>query len=178
MRVMGPIVTAEELRQVIHYDPDTGLFTWIKCPRSSILPGSPAASLGKAGYMNLQVNKRLYKAHRLAWLYMTGEWPKDTVDHINRVKSDNRWENLREATALQQIANRVCLRNSKAGLKGVSYAKDKYGAKKYRAIYYRGGRRQHLGYFLTAQEAHEAYCKRAAEMDGEYAVNAGVPSRL
>jgi hypothetical protein len=85
-------LTAERLRELLNYDPDTGVFTWRVRPVHSHRVGDIAGSVRTTrGYRLIGVAGRVYKAHRLAWLYMMGEWPKDQIDHINRDPSDNRF---------------------------------------------------------------------------------------
>ena len=83
-------LTAERLREVLDYDPDTGVFTRKVRTASSVKVGDVAGSLNGKGYIRIRVDGRLYFAHRLAWLYVHGEWPVDQVDHINGIKNDNR----------------------------------------------------------------------------------------
>lgn len=143
-------VTASRLREVMDYDPATGAFTWrTKC-------GSKAAG-GIAGtphkeYVRIQVDGRLYRAHRLAWLYMTGEWPIE-VDHRNGVGSDNRWGNLRPADRFTNMQNkRRAHRNSKTGLLGAFPQGDRF-----RARIRIESKCVSLGMFATAEAAHAAY---------------------
>ena len=97
---------ATMLRKLLEYDPETGLFTNLirRGPRS--LEGTIAGSLMCNGYIELMLNGSHYKASRLAWLYMTGEWPKYEIDHINRIRHDNRWDNLRDVSHKDNLTNR------------------------------------------------------------------------
>ena len=90
-------VTQERLKELLDYDPDTGLFTWKVRRSRSALVGSIAGRVDKEGYICIKVDQKNYYGHRLAMLWMTGEWPSDEVDHINRIRSDNRYGNLRNA---------------------------------------------------------------------------------
>jgi citrate synthase len=90
-------LTAEELRRVLHYDPDTGIFTW-KVTLSNRNPaGKKAGCIDHYGYIMMSIHGKRYKAHRLAWLYMTGAWPTNQIDHKFNNRSDNRFSELREA---------------------------------------------------------------------------------
>src|SRR5215469_12325213 len=155
-------MTAESLRKFLDYDPKTGLFTWKQ---------RPAGSRHKNGPITINLGGWSCSAHRLAWLWMTGNWPKNLVDHKNGNNSDNRWENLREADWSQNAMNRKRRSDNKTGYKGVIwYPRNKqWGAKIY--IKGPGGKPKvtWLGLFLTAEEAHAAYCKAASELHGEFA---------
>lgn len=99
-------LTAERVRELLHYEPATGIFTRrIRTSNRTKVGAIVGADNGK-GYLQISVDWRLYSAARLAWLYMTGEWPKEEIDHINRVRSDNRFSNLREATRSSNNCNR------------------------------------------------------------------------
>jgi hypothetical protein len=136
----------KRLKQLLHYDPDTGEFTWKVNSGNGTFFGNKAGSPVAAGYIYIQIQGKKYRAHRLAFLYMTGKWPKRQVDHINRVRDDNRWSNLRDVT--QQ------LNNFNTGGKGYGWHK---ATKKYVA-YVRYNRKDiHLGLYdcqLDARAAH------------------------
>jgi hypothetical protein len=154
------MLTQSELKEFVHYDSNTGIFTWIKSTAKCIKIGSVAGSIGD-GYIRLKIKYKSYRAHRLAWLYMMGEFPEKglEIDHKNMNRSDNRWVNLRCATKAQNMQNRAVFTNSKSGLKGVSWDKD---AKKWRARLFINGINKHLGFALTPEKAFELY-KNAAE---------------
>lgn len=111
---------ANELREILDYNPETGIFKWKICTGSAY-PGKEAGCLSDDGYVRIRVHKVLYLASRLAWLYMTGDWPTDQIDHINLVKNDNRWTNLREATASQNTIHRRIQSNNSNGIDDVHY---------------------------------------------------------
>lgn len=164
-RIKGPVLTAERLREIVHYSPETGLLTWLISPTLSVKVGDVACTGKPGSYQALQFQHRLYKAHRLAWLYMTGAWPVLSVDHKNRIRDDNRWDNLREATRVQQRANQLV--TSPTGYKGVCFVPGK--ARPYRVvIYLADGKRRHLGYFATVEAAANAYAAAAIERHGEF----------
>lgn len=98
-------LTAEKLRHILHYDPETGVFTWMVSPRRRTKVGDEAGNRDYHGYVNITHEGTRYRAHRLAWLYMTGEWPADLVDHKDQNRSNNRWLNLRPATKAQNGQN-------------------------------------------------------------------------
>lgn len=97
-----------ELKSQLHYDPDTGIWTWLApLKHSKMKPGDIAGRITQAERWQIRLAGEFYYASRLAWLYMTGEWPVDQIDHINRDRADDRWCNLREATHSQNCYNRV-----------------------------------------------------------------------
>lgn len=160
-------LNAEQLRLIVRYDPETGKFFWLRETKNHIgKVGCEAGSIMVTGYAKIAIDGRDYKAHRLAWLWMTGEWPKDRIDHKNRNKSDNRWENLREATCTENKANQVVSKNNKLGVKGVKFDKKSrnYSAtiRKHRHSYF-------LGKFSTIDDAKRAYAEAAINLFGEFA---------
>ncbi len=160
--------TAEYLRSALHYEPETGVFTWLVRRAIGTPAGSFAGSIHAAtGYAGIKIKGRRYLAHRLAWLYMTGEWPSHQIDHINLKKSDNRWCNLREATHGQNICNQAGYAES--GLKGAYYKGDAYRSRPWFSAINLGGVIRHLGYFSTPEEANAAYAKAAADNFGHFA---------
>src|SRR5690242_16986610 len=100
-RPPAPPITPELVREWLHYDPDTGHFTWAKQPHWWVPVGESAESMAAYGYTGVEFFGRRYFAHRLAWYYVHGRWPREVLDHINRVPGDNRISNLREATHAQ-----------------------------------------------------------------------------
>ena len=159
-------ITAEEARQLFDYDPKSGDLTW----KVSLNPRAPVGHVVRApnsrGYYTVRVRGKPYGAHRVAWLIATGTWPAEHIDHINGDKTDNRVENLREATNAENQRNRAAQRNNTSGFKGVSWNKRD---SKWRAYIQVDGKFRHLGNFATPEEAHAAYCKAAEELFGEIA---------
>ncbi len=153
-------MTPERLKEVLHYNPETGVFTWLIRSSSRVRAGMTAGCDDGKGYVRITFEGRDYAAHRLAWLYMTGSWPTKTVDHINGDPADNRFANLRLAVMAENGKNRKISRNNKTGYKGVRLDK-KRGT--YRAVIVSNGKSIHLGVFKCPKEAYAAYC-RAAEM--------------
>lgn len=154
------------LRDILHYNPETGEWTWIKGRPGVKVP--QAGTLSKRwGYLQIQIDGKIYKAHRLAWVYMTGKWPKGDIDHINRNRADNRWANLREATRSQNNINAGQRKHNTSGLKGAFFRPDKKN--RWQAKIGLNGKGVHLGYFLTKEEAHAAYLEAARKHYGEFA---------
>ncbi len=117
---MKTLITQKELKQLLSYDKKTGLFTWISNNpmRASVL-GTIAGSVGSKGYVNIEINNRTYKAHRLAWLYVTGSHPTDQIDHKNQKTNDNSFDNLREADNGINQQNSTRYANNSSGSTGV-----------------------------------------------------------
>lgn len=149
------VLSQQELKENLHYDPLTGVFTWIKAIGCKIRVGDLAGSIEKAsGYIRIRINHKGYKAHRLAWLYVTGSMPKEFIDHINGNPSDNRFDNLRECVQSQNLQNlRKANDGSEIQLLGVTLHK----CGKYTSRICTNGKNKHLGLFATPQEAHGAY---------------------
>ena len=113
-------LTADCLREMLSYDPETGDFVWLLDRGPKISAGELAGNTSHAaGYRTIRVNYHKYLAHRLAWLYVYGEWPKDEVDHINGETDDNRLCNLRLATRQQQLWNSAPRSNNKFGMRNI-----------------------------------------------------------
>lgn len=112
------MITCEKVRQLFSYDKKVGLLIR-KVRRSNQHIGTVAGRVGNHGAIVIHIEGRLYLAHRLIWLYVTGAFPKDKIDHINGDKMDNRWSNLRECTQAQNLCNTKLRSNNKTGAKGV-----------------------------------------------------------
>ena len=110
----------EQLKSLYEYDPETGSWTRLISSGGN-LAGTPAGCVHPGGYIKLKIKGDAYMSHRLAWFYMTGEWPKNRIDHVNGLEGDNRWCNLREATNSENMLNRKMNKNNKTGVKGVSF---------------------------------------------------------
>lgn len=166
MKAKDGDMTAEFLRSVLSYDPETGLFAWICKPGIPRVPGISAGTEMKEGYIRIQINRHSYKAHRLAWLYMTGAWPDGEVDHINRMRNDNRWVNLRVGSRSQNQANREPKPGREIKAKGVSFSP----SRTYIVKIYCRGKAYFAGRYKTEDEAAHAYNKLAIKHFGEFAV--------
>jgi hypothetical protein len=146
------VITAERLRAVLRYEPETGFFQWIARPAPSapVHVGERAGYLRPDGYLAVMIDGRSYKLHRLAWLYMTGEWPPADIDHRNRVRDDNRWRNLRDATPKQNRENQSVGVRNRTGILGVSWSTRR---SRWRAWLGHHGRYVHLGEHDTLIDA-------------------------
>jgi hypothetical protein len=113
------MTTQSELMALLHYEPMTGIFTWLVDRGRRYIAGQRAGSIQTGGYRRIGIGGRLYAEHRLAWLYVHGTWPSEDIDHNNRDTTDNRIANLRLATDSQNLANAKLQHNNKSGVKGI-----------------------------------------------------------
>lgn len=155
-----------DLPTLIQYEPTTGRFFWLKT-RGSAKAGHSAGTRKKDGYIRIKIGRREYPAHHLAWFFQTGAWPDNQIDHRDRDRSNNRWDNLRAASRSLNGANTVA-RASAAGLKGVSF-QSRLKVCPYQAKIMVSRKAIHLGYFATAKEAHAEYMRAAEQYFGEFA---------
>ena len=147
-------INSTRLREILNYDPDTGVFTWIVKPNKSLSAGRQAGCISR-GYRKIHIDNKNYQAHRLAWLYVYGELPQQMLDHINGNGLDNRISNLREATTKQNAENIYGPQsNNTSGYLGVHWIPHK---RKWRSRIMNNGKKLSLGYFFTKEEAYEAY---------------------
>lgn len=145
------MLTHEYLLENLHYNPDTGIFTRIKASGTAHI-GDIAGTKSQTGYIYISLQDKGYRAHRLAMLYVNGEFPLDMVDHINGIKDDNRFCNLRVCSRTQNILNCKADVRNKFGLKGVRKIGNRFAS---RAT--KGKKGHHLGMFSTPEEANAAY---------------------
>lgn len=158
---MGDSLTQTHLKEWLHYARETGVFTWRARPSNRVSIGAVAGSLSQArGYWTIYIGGRNYQAHRLAWLYVTGDWPVAQIDHVNGAREDNRFVNLREASPAENRQNTGLNRNNTSGFVGVSFDKAKG---KWRATIWVGYVQQHLGRFDTPEAAYTAYLAAKAQ---------------
>lgn len=155
-------VTADLVRDLLDYDPEMGRFIW----RITCSPRAPAGSLAGFAYhkyRGIGIRGKIYLEHRLAYLWMMGEWPPAEMDHINRDRQDNRWTNLRPASPSQNRINKI--HPNKYGFRGISIHKP---SGLYRAEVRMKGVRHYLGYYKTPEEAGSAYILAAQQHHGEF----------
>jgi hypothetical protein len=149
-----------ELLKFLSYDKETGLFVWKKSNSVKIKDGQLAGRVNKKGYLVISLMGKTYLSHRLAWLASYGYLP-DTIDHINRCKTDNRIENLRDVSSAENARNQKIRVNSKSGVNGVFFRSD---IKKWAAYIWVDGKQKHLGFFVDKNDA----AKARANADSKY----------
>ena len=155
-----PDLTPERLREVLDYNRDTGVFVWAVPTNPRIKVGDVAGCVPERGYRLVRIDRHPYRAHRLAWLYVYGEWPAVQIDHINGDRADNRLANLREATGAENMQNqRRPQSNNQSGFLGV-----RPSGGRWRAAIMVGGRKRYLGCFGTPEKASEAYVAAKREL--------------
>lgn len=158
-------LTARRLRKLLKYDPLTGVFMWLRPPwNHPRMLGKPAGCT-TTGYVVIQIGDRKYKAARLAWLYITGRWPKHKMDHRNRKPLDNRFVNLREATDAQNGQNHS---HSGRMLPVGVHHDPRRGSKHYQPRVRCNGRTHYFGYYATAAAAHRVYLQKRKELFGAF----------
>ena len=157
-------LSANRLRKLLNYDPATGVFRW------RVQRGGPKSVGGVAGtihppkgYREICIDGKLYRANRLAWLYMTGKWPKLEIGYINHNTSDARWANLRAMTPSQRGA--ATRTRNKLGVRGVWITP----SGKYVARIKVAGKKKYLGLFDTIEKASVAYTRAAKDAFGQFA---------
>lgn len=158
------LLTAERLREVLDYDPDTGVFRWRIQSSNRVLVGSVAGTSHKKGYVSIGVDGAHYLAHRLAWLYVHGAFPVDQIDHKDGDKANNSIRNLRPCTNSQNHANKPV--RARDLPRGVTFAKER---NRYIAQLWVNGRSIYLGRHKTPESAHAAYLEGARKHFGEFA---------
>lgn len=171
---LSPMLTQANVRELLVYDPETGVFVWRRRPRAmfsdartcavwnTLYAGKRAGGFNLRGYESIRIINKAYWSHRLAWLYVTGLWPTHDIDHINGNKSDNRFANLRDVTRTTNCENRRTSHAGKILPLGVCRLKRNL-AKPYTASIAVDRKKIHIGYFSSAEEAAGAYilAKRA-----------------
>jgi hypothetical protein len=155
-------LTAERLRELLDYDPETGAFKWRVAGKGIAHIGCQAGAKRRDGRSVIRIDNTLYMAYRVAWLHMTGEWPGGDIDHINGDPTDDRFENLRDVSRSVNLQNQRRARsNSRSGVLGVFFQKT---MNKWTAKLQLNWKTTSLGYFDTKEEAHLAYLKAKREL--------------
>lgn len=167
------VISHADLLHFLSYFPETGVFFWRNKPARNIVIGSVAGYLQTCRDGNkrrlIRIRGVNYYAYRLAWFYVTTRWPERGVDHKNCVSHDDRFENLREATASQQQMNKRAPSTNKSGYKGVSRYTVHGKFIGWRAVIMFAGEYKHLGVFSDALAAQRAYSSAARQLAGEFA---------
>ncbi|HEE9786221.1 TPA: HNH endonuclease [Enterobacter soli] len=160
-------ITAELLKELLHYNPETGIFTWAKSIGQRAQVGRTAGTRTPSGYIKISLSRKLYSARRLAWLYMTGSWPENEIDHVDNNLSNNVFSNLRAATKSQNAQNRGNRRGTKSRYKGVRF--DSQRNKWVACIWLHSLKKEkRIGFFSSEEEAAKAYRAEAEVLHGEY----------
>lgn len=164
-------MNAEYLRAILDYDPETGQFRWkqrfdVGNAWNARMAGKVAGWVHGDGYVGIGINGAIYQAHRLAWLWMTGKWPDDQVDHRDGNRSNNRFYNLRPATQAENCRNTRRPRNNTSGYKGVCFIKR---TQRWRAQIRINRKRIYLGEFDAPEIAYQVYSRAACELHGDFA---------
>jgi len=164
-------LSARYVRSILDYNPETGIFTWRHRPDAGRVwnlrfAGKVAGNVNrKSGYHRISINGSRYYSHRLVWLLMTGKWPVAEIDHRDKIRSNNKFNNLRQATHSQNHCNKTSPQN-RSGYKGVYFDKKvgRFGA----SIKIRR-RSKFLGYFSNPRDGYRVYCAEAKKLHGEFA---------
>ena len=156
------MLTQEKLKELLHYDPFTGIFTRkIKQKHTAFKVGATSGCIAR-GYVIIRIYNKTYQAHRLVWLYVYGKNPIELIDHINTIRNDNCLCNLREATRTENAQNQVkAVAGNKSGYLGVSWNKK---SSKYIAQITVNGEKKGLGFFADPKIAYQAYLKAKREL--------------
>lgn len=153
------------LKELLRYCPETGFFTRVRNQGNAKAGSRAGCERESGGYRVICVDHKMHYEHRLAWFYMTGEWPKE-IDHIDLNKGNNSWANLRLATRSTNMANASLRKDNTSGYKGVSYnTKDRVWQAKIQL----NTKTIFIGGFVNKEDAAEAYRGRAAELFGDFA---------
>lgn len=151
---MNADLTQDFLKQILDYDPETGIFVWKRANKVRKV-GDVAGGKMPGGYARVKIGQRHYLAHRLAWLWVYGKWPEHDIDHIDHNPSNNRIQNLRDVSRRANAQNQIHAQSDgSSGFLGVSYRKDR---NKYKASIVVDGKQKCLGHFKVAQDAYAAY---------------------
>lgn len=164
------MLTQLRLRELVNYDPETGKFYWRKRPYQTgdrpSWEGKEAGTTSVQGYRLITLENEKFRAARVAWLYMTGEWPTHDIDHVNGDVADDRWCNLRSATKSENMQNMKRRKDNTSGVRGVSW---NVRRQQWHARVTANGTNYHCGYFDTLEKAKATRDNRAAVLHGAFA---------
>jgi hypothetical protein len=165
------MLTQGRLKEVLEYCPESGVFRWRVRASIRVRVGDVAGCIDNVhGYVQISVDRKLYRANRLAWLYMTGAWPAALVDHKDLDRSNNRWSNLREATKAQNGANREKQANNTSGYKNLQR-----NTNGWQVVVTKHGKRHRFGTYPTLEEAAAVARRARIEIHGEFANHGDSP---
>jgi len=159
------MITIQKLKELLHYDPETGFFTWLVSGHG-VHVGMRAGSFVSNGYRRIGVSNGYYLEHRLAWFYMRGEWPSHTIDHRDHDAGNNTWSNLRSATRSQNQHNHRIGSNNTSGVKGVTWSKAR---QKWNAEIVVNGKREYFCTFTDKDKAITEIKAARIRLHGEFA---------
>lgn len=159
-------ISHSRLKELLHYNPETGVWTWLRATSARKPAGSEAGDVKPSGYRLIGVDGVRYRAHRLAWFYVTETWPDSLIDHIDGIRSNNAFSNLRLANCQQNAANSKISKNNTSGYKGVYWLKQR---SLWAAKVNVGPKQIYLGSFQKAEDAARAYEQGAKRYFGEFA---------
>lgn len=161
------MITQVRLKELLHYDSETGVFTRLSRPRcTTIKIGESAGAIDQRGYRVIKLDNGRYRASRLAWLYVRGVWPKKWIDHKSGDRANDAFANLREATPAENARNAGTGKRNTSGVKGVHYRSTVW---KWQARISVNGKRVSLGHFDSKEAAALAYREAAQRQYGEFA---------
>lgn len=160
------MIELHRLKQLLHYDSYTGVFTWLVQYNSRTVVGTVAGHFDGHGYRRVTIDGKIYRCGRLAWFYMTGQWPNGLIDHKDGDQANDVWTNLREASYSESTHNRN-MPVGESKLRGVRRSSS--NSQRWEARIAVGYQRITLGAFDTAEEAHAAYLVASENLHGEFA---------
>lgn len=170
------MITQEELKKLLHYDPETGIFTWVKTRGGFATAGQIAGSVREGGgkhYVRILLDGKRTRAHRIAWMYVYGYFPAEEIDHINGNGLDNRIVNLRQVSHIENCRNRRKPKNNTTGVMGVYRDRNTGG---FMAQIRHEGRLNYLGSFPNIESA--ALARKRAEIELGFHENHGSERNL
>lgn len=162
-----PILTQDRLKELLNYDPETGVFVWRRTGKAA---GTVTEQRGATSYLRINIGGCIHYGHRLAWLYVYGIHPVGVIDHANRNGLDNSIRNLRLTSQVMNAGNAKIRRDNRSGFRGVSFCKQ---TQKWRAQLRFGKCSVNIGRFATKDEARAAYEQAAGDRFGDFLRRAG-----
>lgn len=167
-----PEITQQYLRELLNYDPETGIVSW-KSSRKKTIIGKRAGTSAKVGRereklgrRQICINGKIYMEHRLIWLYMTGSWPEQVIDHIDGNGLNNKWNNLRTCSQSDNSCNSRIMKNNTSGIKGLHWDK---ANRKWLVYICRNGKNKNLGRYADKNQALAILHAHRQNLHGEFA---------